>query len=223
MAWGPGRDNRFSGAGGGGWDEGRWDEDAEAALAQLASDARTDERVAQRRRGRWLARAAAESTTLTALLDSLAELARPVTVVLSTGKHVQGVITVVGANVVALRDGSGAPVLVALERLVAVEEAGRESRHADPDDAGAGALTDGERPTLRHLLAELADEQPDVHVAFDGGAFNGRLRWVGADVAALTDRAIPIAGSTSGGPSTVGRTRYVRLSSVTDVSLSVSG
>lgn len=222
MAWGPGTDNRFSddGTDGTGWTDAgaAGGVDREAELAWLAADARTDERVAQRRRQRWLQRTAAESTTFTGLLDTLAELDQRVELVLSTGKRVQGRVTVVGSDVVALRDGPDGLVLVALERVAALDAGDRPSLAADwADRPGA------DRPALRHLLAELAEDRPEIHVAFDGGAFDGRLLWVGEDVAALGVRAQAAAGDIASGSTGFNRTRYVRLSSVTDVSLSVSG
>ena len=226
MAWGPGTDNRFSDGGpdGTGWTGGTdagaaGGVDGETELAWLAADARTDERVAQRRRRRWLQRAAAESTTFSGLLDTLAELDQRVEVVLSTGKRVQGRVTVVGSDVVALRDGPDGLVLVALARVVALDAGDRPSLAADGTDRPGAA----DRPALRHLLAELAEGRPEVHVAFDGGALDGRLLWVGEDVAALGVQARAVAGDVASGSTGFNRTRYVRLSSVTDVSLSVSG
>ncbi len=241
MAWGPGSDNRFSDGGrqGPGVGEGRGagagrpggphaDADADAdlddALARFASDARTEERVGQRRRQRWLARAAAESTTLQALLDALAELGGTVALVLDSGTSHRGVITVVGDDVVALADRNAGLVLVALGRLAWVDAGERPALVAPGDEQPLRPNPPSGRPTLRHLLAELADDEPEVRVTAGGATVDGRLLWVGDDVAALAEAVLaPGTGSDAGRRSTMVRTRYVRLSSVTDVSLSVSG
>lgn len=224
MAWGPGTDNRFSDGGpdGTGWTGGTdvgaaGGVDGETELAWWrrmpapTNGWRNDAAGVGCSAARW------SSTTFSGLLDTLAELDQRVEVVLSTGKRVQGRVTVVGSDVVALRAdgrvgrGPGA--------CRGPDVGDRPSLAADGTDRPAAP----DRPALRHLLAELAEDRPEVHVAFDGGALDGRLLWVGEDVAALGVQARAVAGDVASGSTGFNRTRYVRLSSVTDVSLSVSG
>ena len=70
MTCAPDPDNRFTPADGAG---GSGDDPEDARLARFAAEARIEERLAERRRQRWLQQQAAESTTFAGLLRNLAE------------------------------------------------------------------------------------------------------------------------------------------------------
>lgn len=184
------------------------------ALARFVSDARTDERVTERRRRRWLQREATESSTFAGLLRNLAERTETVRLLTDTGGMLTGVPTAVGEDVVVLRTARSRPVLVALDHLTAVLD-------------GTAAELDGDRsdrsqaPSLRHVLAELADAEAELTCTLTGGTVvAGRAIWVSEDVLALDPADTPTLGQRR--PFTDGR-RYLRLSSLVDVSPRVSG
>lgn len=208
MAWPPEPDNRFTSGG----EPPDAECDAADALARFASDARVEQRVAERRRERWHRRLIAEETSFASLLVSLAEIGAPVAVLNTTGTTHSGIVIAVGTDVVALRPRPGEVTLLALDRVVTLDAGRSEPLGTD--------RRDGERaggPTLRHLLAELADEQPEATFTFDGGAtIRGSLAWVGRDVVAVN-------GASGERPPARGGLRYVRLSSVAAVSVRVSG
>jgi hypothetical protein len=218
MAWGPERDNRFTtGAGPAGEapvvaGSEPSELDAADALARFASDARVEERVAARRRQRWLAQATSEGSTFAGLLLSVAEIGAPISVMTSSGTTHRGVVFALGTDVVALRVGPLDVTLVALEQVVALDAGRTEPISSDRHD---GPPPDG--PRLRHLLFELAEEQPDATFCLAGGlTMRGALRWVGQDVVAISQ-------PTGEERSTRRDLRYVRLSSVAAVSVRVSG
>ncbi len=183
-------------------------------LARFVSDARTDERVAERRRRHWLQREAVESSSFAGLLCNLAERVATVRLLTAAGGTHIGVLTAVGADVVVLKTTSGRAVLVAIAHLVAVQHYGTDPLDGDRGNAAGG-------PSLRHLLAELADVDAELSCTLAGGTvMSGRLIWVGEDLFALD----PTDSHSNGpqGPLTDGY-RYVRLLSLIDVSPRVSG
>ncbi len=187
--------------------------DRDDELARFAAMARAEERVAQRRRSRWLARQAEESTTFDGLLTTMFELGQPVEVLTTAGITHRGTVAVVGVDAVGLHTGDGRLTLLALDRVVALDAGDRRDLSAERATPG-----EAERPSLRVLLAELADERPDVVVGVDGCSLRGTLQWVGEDVLALA--SAPLGAERHGAGR---RTRYIRLSSVAEVSVSVSG
>ena len=204
MACAPGPHNRFTpGA------DGPGDDDDAAALARFAAEARVEERLAERRRQRWLERQAAESSTFAGLVRNLAESATPVRVRTATGSVHRGVITVLGTDALGVREPVGRLTLIALAHLAALDTSGNPAVIGDRGPEPPG-------PNLQHLLAELADAESEVQCVVVGGErVGGRLLWVGEDVMALAT----VDGTDDGGPVR----RYLRLSSVIEVSASVSG
>ncbi len=196
-------------------------DEVDDAAARLLADARVEDRVAQRRRTRWLTRQAAESTTFASLLGNLAEIGQPITLRGRSGTVYLGSVRVLGQDVMALSSADAMLQLIALSHVVALEHA----TGTRPTELTADRATSRDRPTMRQLLAELADDEPEATFTLDGGgSLQGRLRWVGEDVAAIS-LPTPHSRSVAGGG--VGWT-YVRLSSLSVVSvrlsaLSVSG
>jgi len=204
MACAPGPDNRFTP------DDGGTGGDADdAVLARFAADARIEERLGERRRQRWLQQQAAESSTFAGLVRNLAEAATPVRLRTTAGTVHRGPITVLGEDAIGVRGARGRLTLVALAHLAALDTPGTTVISGDREAEGPG-------PRLAHLLAELADAETVVHGVLVGGErFEGRLRWVGEDVMALDSTVGPDEPGPTG--------RYVRLSSVIEVSVNVSG
>jgi hypothetical protein len=204
MACAPGPDNRFTpgdGEPGGGADD--------AVLARFAADARIEERLAERRRQRWLEQQAAESSTFAGLVRNLAEAATPVRLRTAAGTVHRGPIAVIGEDAIGVRTAKAQLTLVALTHLAALDTPGTTVISGDREPEPPG-------PQLGHLLADLADAETVLHGVLVGGdRFEGRLRWVGEDVLALDGASGPDEPGPTG--------RYVRLSSVIEVSVSVSG
>lgn len=195
--------------------------DVDDAAARFLADAGVEDRVAERRRTRWLTRQAAESTTFASLLANLAEIGRPITLRGRSGATHHGLVRVQGEDVTALIGADATLQLIALTHVVALEHAAGTR----PAALTADRATLRGRPTMRLLLAELADDEPEATFTLDGGgSLHGRLRWVGEDVAAISPPARD--GRTNGGGDAAWT--YVRLSSLSVVSvrlsaLSVSG
>lgn len=184
------------------------------ALTRFVSDARTDERVTERRRRRWLQRAASESSSFAGLLRNLAERARTVRLHTDAGTVHTGRPVAVGEDVVVLHTSEGRRVLVSLDHLTAVVDGAVDDLDGDRHEPSPG-------PSLRHLLAELADTEAELICTLAGGAVVvGRASWVAEDVLALEPSDPP--GPSARRPFTDGR-RYLRLSSLVDVSPRVSG
>ena len=231
MAWPPEPDNRISPSSPDRADDGiddRADDrardqadeagDMADALARFAADARVDQQVTERRRAHWRARQAEEATTFAGLLANLAEIGQPIVLRDRSGGTHRGVLGVVGTDAVALTQPGRRLSLVALEHIVGLDSAQGQSLRGDRP-------VQAERPSLRHLLAELAQDQPDVALTLAGNTtLHGRLLWVGEDVAAVAlAPAHPAQTSTGETPGRATRWTYVRLSSIAVVSLSVSG
>jgi len=184
------------------------------ALTRFVSDARTDERVTERRRRRWLQRESAESSSFTGLLRNLAEREATVRLLTDAGTTHTGVPVAVGEDVVVVHTSAGRPVLIALDHLTAVVDGTAAGLDGDRVDSSAG-------PALRHLLAELADAEAELTCTLAGGTVvAGRVLWVAEDVLALDPG--DSHGAVNRRPFTDGR-RYLRLSSLIDVSPRVSG
>lgn len=189
--------------------------DAEDALARLASDARVEDRVEQRRRLRWLRRQAEEATTFDGLVGQLVELGQPISLVTSSGGTHRGVAVLLGADAVVLRTDIDRHVVVATGAVAALDAGARPAMTREGDDGGVAA---GGRPTLRELLADLAADAVEATATLVGGtSVHGRLLWIGDDVAAWA-----LTGGGAAGREAE-RIRYVRLSSVVDVSFNGSG
>lgn len=184
------------------------------ALTRFVSDARTEERVTERRRRRWLQREATESSSFAGLLRTLAERATPVRLLTDGGGTHSGTPVAVGEDVVVLHTAGGRPILVALDHVTAVVDGTTAELDGDRGDPAPG-------PSLRHLLAELADIEAELTCTLAGGTVvAGRVVWVAEDVLALDPSDPPGRGTRR--PFTDGR-RYLRLSSLVDVSPRVSG
>ena len=112
----------------------------------------------------------------------------------------------IGADAVGIRVSAGRLTLIALDHVVTLDIPGSGALSGDrgPTDTG---------PALRHLLADLADTDTDLRFVLAGGTVaEGRLLWIGEDLVAVTTVLDPGPG-----------TGYIRLCSVIEVSLSVSG
>jgi hypothetical protein len=174
-----------------------------SALARRVGEERVDAAVAERRRASWLARGAAGSTSLVALLATLAERSGPVVVVLLDGRRRRGRPTVVGADVVEVRTADGR-VLVPTAAVASVRSPDR--RPIDVDPGWPRPRTD-----LVTELVAWAEDQPWVQVRTLGSAppMRGQLLRAGAELLALRLDGGDVA--------------YVPLAVLAEVSLAESG
>ncbi len=186
-----------------------------AALADLVRETRTDDAAAGRRRAHWIRTQARAGATFTGVLREFARTGTVVTLGTAEGIERTGELLEVGADVVVMATSDGAHRLLPLARVGWVlaggaEVLGVDERSSDDltDDAGDLGRTGGTE--LRSMLASWADDQLPVRLLVAARSFAGELRWVGLDVAAV-------------GSDTPGAIAYVRLSSLAEASLNVSG
>lgn len=177
------------------------------ALRRALDDARADLLAAERSRERWLRVQAEQSATFSATLLGLLERGVTVAVRTTSGAEHLGRLAALARDVCALRTTADRQVWVRLDAIAAVRaEQGHRSPPADDDRALH------EDTGLAEILARLSDDRPRVAITALGGGrpVVGELRAVGEDVVTLLE----------GDHRT---TCYVRLSSVTEVSLLESG
>jgi len=132
----------------------------------------------------------------------------PVVVRTVAGRSHHGRLTAVAADCCVLRTSAGTVTLLPLRAVTSLRHGpGRRHREAATSRRSPVAAT------FVGLLADLAGERPRVRLACDGNpdVLAGELRAAGADVLTLQQEADP--------PAIV----YVRLASVTEVSLLGSG
>lgn len=187
-------------------------------LERWAADARAREASDARVRERWLRTQAEEDARLTQVLAGLAERRAEVTATTTAGHHVTGRVTAVGSDFLALAGAGGRTTLVPLAALAWVRPTGERLRRAslvlgpDPTDPGGPQdPVDAASPALVDVLGHAAAERPSVSVRVLDAALTGELRAVGVDVLVV---------ETSGEPPGLA---YVRLQSLSDISLLTSG
>ncbi len=172
-----------------------------AWLGRLASD----EAASTRAQLAWMQRQAAEEGTFAGVLADLAERGRPVALHLHNGRRHRGALTGLGRDFVVLVTGEGREVLVHLDSVTSVRTVPGEP------------TTIGDRPvhsdaSWHDALAVLGEQRERVVLSGPepGAVLAGEVRAVGVDVMTLR---------LDGG----GGTAYVRLASVSDVSVDESG
>lgn len=147
-----------------------------------------DDAVGARRRAWWLARQAEAEATLVGVLLDLAEHGRVVVLTLLGGRVRTGRLWGVGPGALALRVHGGLDAVIATRAIVSVRPG-----PATPDrTAPAGPI--GDRTvgvpgsgSFAEAVAGLVDDRPSVQVLDATGVVaEGRLDWVGVDVAHLT-------------------------------------
>lgn len=194
-------------------------------LERWAAEARAREAAEARTRERWLRTQAEEGARLGLVLAGLAERRADVVVTTLAGRSVQGRLTAVGEDFLAVeRTGRAGLTLVALGAVAWVREAPGHGPRATPAtgpddelDATAGRAGDVGREGLRQgaslaeVLAHAVAHRPRVAVLADAAALTGELRTVGLDVLVLR---------TPGDPPSLA---YVRLRSVYEISFLDSG
>lgn len=150
----------------------------------LLDEARADASRAERSRLHWLGQQARESATLLGSLVDLAESGVRVSLRLAGGHRVDGALTLVGVDVVALADGARLTV-VASDAIAVVRPAPGDG--ADPATGDRGPVVD---LTFVEVLARLGAEPTPVAVGLrDGDVVGGDLVATGADV--LSVRVAP--------------------------------
>ena len=167
-------------------------------VERFVADARIEDAIDARAREHWLRRRASEEATLEGLCWDLAERGEPVVVSTVAGHGHRGRIDALGEDflAVATRDST---VLVPFHALVTI--AARESAEPAARPVRGGV-------SLAEVLTEVAPERPTVRARCRGGeTVLGELRHGGRDV-------IAVRTGESGR-----RTVYVRLSSLSDVSV----
>ena len=169
-----------------------------ADFAALLRHVRTDDAVAGRIRERHLRLSAAGDATLAGTLLDLAERGTTVAVRTTAGRMVQGPLTLVGRDVIAI--GS---TLVASPAIATVRGLARRDTSGDRDVA--------DRVTFAAVLGDLAASHARVAVVVAGDPVVGQLLAAGADI--LTVRV-------DGNPPA---TTLVALAQVSEVTVLASG
>jgi hypothetical protein len=179
----------------------------DADLQRALDDARADLVAAERTRQRWLRQQAEQSAALAGTLLALLESGVPVTCATTSGATHQGRLTGMSGTVCALRAETGQRTWIRLDALTTVR-----AEHGHRLPTAGDDRTVPEEGGIAEILAGLADDRPRVALRFAGTGrpVAGELRAVGTDVATLYE----------GERRT---TCYVRLASVTEVSLLESG
>ncbi len=176
-----------------------------ADLAHWSGQTRVAEAVNRRRRAAWLSRQADGEVDLSGVLTALGERDRPVAVGLVNGRHHQGRLVAVGADVVVLASSTGR-VWLARSAL-----AWLRTPHRDPAGPGPVEPATAGGPDLAGELTDLAQERARVAIrgAHPDDPLVGHLVAVGRDVLTLRDDG--------------GGLIYVALASVAEVSEPESG
>jgi hypothetical protein len=152
------------------------DRDLEARLTTWTADARTDERIASRRREQWLRTAAREEATFAGVLVDLAEGGHPVALETRSGRRHTGLVRSVTAEIVQVETGSDGTVLLRTAALVGL-------RAASPSRTVTGVARPLAHLTLAEAIARFAEDRPRVAVVTaGGGTVSGVLEAVGLDV-----------------------------------------
>ncbi len=172
-----------------------------AGVSAPASDAWVDAAARSRARTRRLQQAAAADATLTGLLVDLGERRTSVVVATSSGRSLEGVIVLVGIDVVGLETAGHETALVPHHAVVTVTT----TRSLSPS---------GPRPPARPvsfaaLASDLGAARAIVEIGYGRHRMRGRLVWCGSDVLAFADAQ--------------GRTRHVPLDQVSELLVLASG
>lgn len=155
-------------------------------LAVWDADERAADAARSRSRERSLRTQLEEAATFVGALVDLAEAATPVTVQTERGRVHRGVLGVVGADFVLLRDGDAHLTAVALAAVASV-------RPNAPAKAATGARPGGSI-TFVQFLARCAESRPRVRLVAAGEPVNGELLTVGENVVTVRgDGETPIA------------------------------
>lgn len=149
-----------------------------AGLLRTVAADRVQDAAEARRRTHWLVRQAEEDGTFLGVLADLAERGEPVVCTTRSGRRHAGRLHALGADFVAVRNGGGSTVLVALASVANVR-----SQPGSPTVTGDRVVNFDRR--LIELLAELAGERPDVVMATGNAEVRGELRAVGRDLATV--------------------------------------
>lgn len=175
------------------------------ALDRLVAEATAAEAARERTQERTLRSVAEAEATFAGVAVDLAEQGRAVVVRTTGGRSHRGRIVAVGRDLVIVRDGDGAPVLISTHAVASLRPHVEATVH-DLDTAGG-------RPApldlgLAVLLSQLAAERPQVQLGVAGDdPVTGVLRAAGADVV-----TVRLAGARR-------PLVHVRLGAVTDVVL----
>lgn len=179
-----------------------------ADLARWAGEARSADAVTARSRQQWLRRQAVEEATFAGVALDLAE--QSATLVLETvaGRAHRGRLVGVARDFAVLRTEGRALTTIVPWAAVASLRPRREGPGPDPGPRSVPLDL-----SLVDVLAVMAGSRPRVMIGFSQGQdlVSGELRSVGADMIILRVDAEPPV------------TLYVRLASVTEVSLLGSG
>ena len=185
-------------------------------LERWAADARAREAAEARVRERWLRTQAEEDAHLSQVLAGLAERRSETVVTTTGGNHVSGRVTALGRDFLALAGPGGRTTLVPLAALAWVRTMSERRRRSglalgpDPIDPGSPDEHGG-AAALADVLAHAAAGRPRVTLHALGATLAGELRAVGADVL-VVETSVDPPGLT-----------YVRLQSLSDISLLTSG
>ena len=210
-----------------------------------AADARARDAADSRVRERWLRQQARDEATLAGILIGHAERGAVLVVATTGGRRHRGTVAGVGDDFVALRPATGHVVLVPMAAVGEIRVAGGETAkpgepagragggaaqevgrartagedrgdRGDRGDGGDGAAQEGRSGiglavTLADLLSQAAGHRTRLALHAGDLSVVGDLESVGADVLTL---------ALDGAPPGVA---YVRLASVSDISLFASG
>lgn len=175
----------------------------DADLAALLDQERGLSAARARGAQRWLRQQGMEEARLSGVALSAAEQHDSVTIRTTSGRAHTGVVTVVGADFLALHSSGGVLVYLAM-RAVALLQSDRALAALPAGDGRSAPVT----TTLQNALADLAGERPEVAVVSEGNPqpVPGQLLAVGLDVLSLA-----VAGQRT--------IAYVSMASLTELSL----
>lgn len=176
-----------------------------------AADARAREAADSRVRERWMRQQVREEATLAAVLLGYAERASAVVVTTTTGRRHHGLLAGVGDDFAALRTAGGHVVLIPLVAVAEIHGAGSTGPAGSGPAAAEGRPAPGLAVTLADLLSQASGQRPRLAIQAGDASVVGDLESVGIDVLTVT-----VEGSPPG-------LAYVRLASVSDISLFASG
>ncbi|MDH4146476.1 MAG: hypothetical protein OEY23_15045 [Acidimicrobiia bacterium] len=176
---------------------------ASGDLDRFAAETRVDAAIAARGRTRWFGQVALESHGLAGVCRDLAERGEAVTITTESGRSHRGRLAVAGTDFVAFEPATNGQIVVGHHALASVVADGTRPWGERPAPAG---------PTLSEALGSLTERRPDVVVWCRGGpaACAGELL-------ACSDELLVLRMASTD------QTVYVRLSSVAELLLSVSG
>lgn len=153
------------------------------SLDRLTAEAGAVEAVRRIGHEAWLRRRAEESAQLVGVLIDLAERRAPVGVSLVSGATRNGVIVMVGSDMIGVRLHDGRRAFIAADAIATVAP-----DPGVPDVVGDRVVDDlPERPDLHSAIGDLVDEQPlvEVHPVGADQPVTGRLERLGLDVLAV--------------------------------------